>query len=182
VNKKVRWRKKTETGKEAQREKSLPKEYTWEGQGAKREKKKGRSTGGIRGVKLRIKEKRQEKGEKGCMERKVHRGNKWWKIMVIYSKEVKTTRRRVENGMKENREGNRRKRSKKLGREEGGWEKKIQKQRRKCRGEETDGTDRRKWMGSVERGQTRGRRRGNSDRLRNSERRSMGKSTRSQNR
>jgi hypothetical protein len=55
-------------------------------------------------VKLGIKEKRQEKGEKGCMERKVHRGNKWWKIMTIYSKEVKTTRRRVENGMKENRE------------------------------------------------------------------------------
>jgi hypothetical protein len=98
VNKKVRWIKKTETGKEAQREKSLPKEYTWEGQGAKREKKKGRSTGGIiTGVKLGIKEKRQEKGEKGCMERKVHRDNKWWKIMTIHSKGVKTTRRRVEN-------------------------------------------------------------------------------------
>jgi hypothetical protein len=35
-------------------------------------------------VKLGIKEKRQEKGEKeGCMERKVHMGNKWWKIMTI---------------------------------------------------------------------------------------------------
>jgi hypothetical protein len=105
VNKKVRWIKKTETGKEAQREKSLPKEYTWEGQGAKREKKKERSTGGIiTGVKLGVKEKRQEKGEKGRMERKVHRGNKWWKIMTIYSKEVKTTRGRIENGMKENKE------------------------------------------------------------------------------
>jgi hypothetical protein len=45
----------------------------WEDEGAKREKKKGRATGGIiTGVKLGIKEKRQEKGEEeGCMERKV---------------------------------------------------------------------------------------------------------------
>jgi hypothetical protein len=54
-------------------EKSLPKEYKWEGQGAKREKKKGRATGGITiGVKLGFNEKRQEKKEEeGCMERKV---------------------------------------------------------------------------------------------------------------
>jgi hypothetical protein len=47
-------------------------EYKWKGQGAKREKKKGRVTGGIiTGVKLGIKEKRQENGEEeGCMERK----------------------------------------------------------------------------------------------------------------
>jgi hypothetical protein len=45
--------KKTETGKEAQRGKSLPKEFKWE----------GRATGGIiTGVKLGIKEKRQKKG------------------------------------------------------------------------------------------------------------------------
>jgi hypothetical protein len=78
-----------------------------------------------------------------------------------------------------------RKTSKKLGKGEGGWEKKIQKQGGKCR-EETDEMDRRKWMGSVEREQTRGRRRGmdpyNSDRLRNSERRSMGRSRRIHNR
>jgi hypothetical protein len=91
-----------ETGKEALRGKSLPKEYKWEGPGAKREKKKGRATGGIiTGVKLRIKEKGEEEG---CMERKVHIGNKWWKIMTIYSKEMKTTRRRIEDVMKENRE------------------------------------------------------------------------------
>jgi hypothetical protein len=43
-------------------EKLLPKKHKWEGQGAKREKKKGRATGGvIRGMKLGIKEKRQEK-------------------------------------------------------------------------------------------------------------------------
>jgi hypothetical protein len=59
----------------------------------------------ITGVKLGIKEKRQEKREEeGCMERKVHIGNKWWKIMTIYSKKMKTTRRRVEDVMKENRE------------------------------------------------------------------------------
>jgi hypothetical protein len=55
-------------------------------------------------VKLGIKEKREEKGEEqGCMERKVHIGNKWWKIMTVYSKEVKTTRRHVQDAMKENR-------------------------------------------------------------------------------
>jgi hypothetical protein len=48
-------------------------------------------------VKLGIKEKRQEKREEeGYMERKVHIDNKWWKIMIIYSKEMKTTRRRVD--------------------------------------------------------------------------------------
>jgi hypothetical protein len=54
---------------------------------------------------LGIKEKRQEKGEEEiCMERKVHIGNKWWKIMTKYSKEMKTTRGRIEDAMKENRE------------------------------------------------------------------------------
>jgi hypothetical protein len=86
---------------------------------------------------------------------------------------------------------NRKKRSKQLGRGEGGWEKKIQRQGGKCREEETDGIDRRKSMGSIERDQTRRRRRGmdlyiqqvgNNDTLRNSERRSMGKSRRIQNR
>jgi hypothetical protein len=56
-------------------------------------------------VKLGIKEKRQEKRQdEGCMEWKVHIGNKWWKIMITYNKEMKTTRRRVEDAMKENRE------------------------------------------------------------------------------
>jgi hypothetical protein len=35
-------------------------------------------------VKLGIKEKQQEKEEEeGCMERKVHIGNKWWKITTL---------------------------------------------------------------------------------------------------
>jgi hypothetical protein len=52
-------------------------------------------------VKLGIKEKRQVKvEEEECMERKVHVGNKWWKIKAIYSKEMNTTR----TTMKENRE------------------------------------------------------------------------------
>jgi hypothetical protein len=74
---------------------------------AKRGKKKGRAAGGIiTGVKLGNKEKRQkEKGEEeGCMERNVQIGNKWWKIMTIYSKDMKTTRRSVQDTMKENRE------------------------------------------------------------------------------
>jgi hypothetical protein len=76
--------------KVAQRGKSLSKEYKWEGQVTKKEKKKGRATGGmITGVKLGIKEKRQEKEEEGCMERKVHIGNKWWKILTIHNYTVK---------------------------------------------------------------------------------------------
>jgi hypothetical protein len=66
---------KTETGKGAQRGKSLSKKYKWEGQGIKKEKKKERATGEIiTEVKLWIREKRKEKGEEeGCMERKVHK-------------------------------------------------------------------------------------------------------------
>jgi hypothetical protein len=63
-----------------------------------------RATGGIiTGVKLRIKEKRYEKREEeACMERKVHIGNKWWKTRTIYSKQMKTTRKRIEDAMNEN--------------------------------------------------------------------------------
>jgi hypothetical protein len=43
---------------------------------------------------LGIKEKRHEKvKEGGCMERNIQIGNKWWKIMTIYSKEMKRCRR-----------------------------------------------------------------------------------------
>jgi hypothetical protein len=83
-------------------------------------------------VKLGIKETRQEKGEEeGCMERDVHIGNKSWKIMTIYSRgednkkrcrrynERKQRRRMYPHGTGLQRE-NRRKRSKKLGRGEGG--------------------------------------------------------------
>jgi hypothetical protein len=160
VNKKV----------DGQRKRKPEKKRKGEGQGAKREKEKGRVTGGIiTGVKLGIKEKRQEKGGEGCMERKVHIGNKWWKIRTRYSKEMednkKTCRRRKRKQGRSYTLGRgiqrekRRKRSKKLGRGEGAWEKKIQRQGGKCRGEETDGMDRRKWMGGIEREQTRGRRR-----------------------
>jgi hypothetical protein len=44
---------------------------------------------------------------------------------------------------------------KKLGR----WEKKIQRQGGECRGEDTDGMDRRKWVGGIERKETTRRRR-----------------------
>jgi hypothetical protein len=67
------------------------------------------------------------------MEGKVHIGNKWWKILTIYSKEMKTSRRRVENDERKQarlytlgrglQRENRRKRSKKLGKEnlKTGW-------------------------------------------------------------
>jgi hypothetical protein len=85
--------------------------------------------------------------------------------MTIYSKDIKTTRGGVKGTRKENREDrillgggdfNRRK-------EERGarnWEEEREDGKRKCRGEETDGMDRRKWMGGIERQQTGGRRRG----------------------
>jgi hypothetical protein len=83
--------------KNERKEKLLPKEYKWECQGEKLGKKKGRTAWGvITGVKMEIKEKRQEKEEEGCMERK--------KIMTIYSKKMKTTVRGVEDTMKENRQ------------------------------------------------------------------------------
>jgi hypothetical protein len=72
-------------------DKTLPKDYKWKSQWAKREKKKGRATEGIiTGVKLGVKEKSQERGEEGCMERNVHIGNEWWKILRVYSKEMRT--------------------------------------------------------------------------------------------
>jgi hypothetical protein len=108
----------------------------------KKRKEKGRATGRIiTGVKLGTKEKRQEKGEEeGYMERKVDISSKWRKIMAIYSRE-KTCRKR--NERKQERSytlgwglqwENRRKISKKLEREEGGWGKKTQRQNGKCRG------------------------------------------------
>jgi hypothetical protein len=87
-------------------ERTLPKEYKWERQWAKRERKRGRAAGGIiTGVKLGIEEKRKEKGEEeGYMERNVHIDNEWWKIVTVYSKEMRKTTRRVENTMKMDRE------------------------------------------------------------------------------
>jgi hypothetical protein len=87
-------------------ERTLPKEYKWEGQWAKRERKRGRAAGGIiTGVKLGIEEKQKEKGEEeGYMERNVHIDNEWWKIVTVYSKEMRKTTRRVENTMKMDRE------------------------------------------------------------------------------
>jgi hypothetical protein len=116
----------------------------WEGQGA-REKTKRKSYRGIITV-VKLGTKGTKKGEEeGCMERKVHIGNKWWKIMVIYSKEIKT-RRGVEDAMKENREdrislegdfkGRIGERGARNWGGEGGWKKKIQRQGGKCRGEE----------------------------------------------
>jgi hypothetical protein len=105
------------------------------------------------------------------MERKVNIGNKWWKIMTIYSKEVKTIRTRVEDAMKENREEckligrglqreNRRKRSKKWGRGKGDGKRKFKNKVENLEGKRLMELIEKKCMGSVEREQTRGRRRG----------------------
>jgi hypothetical protein len=57
--------------------KSLPKEYKWEAQGAKREKKKGSAPRGIMtGVNWGLKKSGKNGKEEGCIERKVHMGNK----------------------------------------------------------------------------------------------------------
>jgi hypothetical protein len=73
---------------------------------------------------------------------------------------------------------NRRKRSMKLGRGEGGWENKIQ-----SKVENAEGKRLMEWIEEIERGMDLYRYQGrNSDRLRNSERRSMGRGRRIQNR
>jgi hypothetical protein len=78
----------------------LPEEYKWECQGSKRGKKE------VLEVKLAIKKKRQEKGEEeGRLEKYVLIGNKWWKIMTTYNKEMKKTTRGVDDTIKESREG-----------------------------------------------------------------------------
>jgi hypothetical protein len=67
--------------------------------GKKRKEKGKRLRGNNDRGEIWIKEKRQEMREEGCMERKVHIGNKWWKIMTIYSRDEdnkKTCRRRKE--------------------------------------------------------------------------------------
>jgi hypothetical protein len=101
-------------------------------------------------VKLGIKEKGEEEG---CMERNIYTYRQYVvKIMTIYSKEMKTTIRGVEDTIKENREeckilggdfngriGERGARN--WGERRGRWEKKIQRHGGKCRSEETDGID-----------------------------------------
>jgi hypothetical protein len=84
------------------------------------------------------------------MERNVLIGNKCWKTMTIYRKEMKKTARGVEETIKENREEcmlmggdfNWRmgEKEQEIVNRRGGWEKEIQRQGRKCRGEETDGS------------------------------------------
>jgi hypothetical protein len=111
-------------------EKTLPKEYKWEGQWSKREKKKGRAPGGIiTGVKLGMEEKRQEKGEEGCMERNVHIGNEWWKIVTGNNKTDRGHNEGGQGRMHARERGlqrvNRRKRSKKLGRRGGDGKRKF---------------------------------------------------------
>jgi hypothetical protein len=72
VKKKVDGQKKLKSEKK-QKGESRYRKSTNGNVGRQKEKKKGSATGG------------QEKGgEEGCMERKVHIGNKCWKIITIY--------------------------------------------------------------------------------------------------
>jgi hypothetical protein len=48
--------------------------------------------------------------------------------------------------------GESKKEEQEIGKRIEGWEEKIQRQGGKCRGEETDGMDRRKWMGGIQQG------------------------------
>jgi hypothetical protein len=136
------------------------------------------------------------------MERKVHIGNKWWKIMTIYSKKIKTTRKRVEDAMKENRED-----CIFLGRDFSGriaergtrnWEEERGDGKRNSK-DKVENTERKRLMEWIEgdgwevlNGNKQGDEEGewtytymkqgkNSDRLRNNEQRRMGKSRRIQN-
>jgi hypothetical protein len=67
----------------------------------KKRKEKGNNNRGETGDQR----KESRKGRrKGCMERDVHIANEWWKILRVYSKEMRITTRRVENTMKKDRE------------------------------------------------------------------------------
>jgi N-acetyl-beta-hexosaminidase len=74
------------------------------------------------------------------MERNVLIGNKWWKTMTMYSKEMKTTGREDCMLMGGDFNGRMGEKEQEIGNRRGGWEKEIQRQGRKCRGGETDGS------------------------------------------
>ena len=97
-------------GKEWKNLKSkLPKEYKWKCEEAKRNNKKGRAKGGIiTGVRKEIEEV-EEKGVKervGVQQRIVKLGTKEWKIMGIYSREIKETIKNIEELVKPTEESN----------------------------------------------------------------------------
>ncbi|KAH0810075.1 hypothetical protein GEV33_012716 [Tenebrio molitor] len=89
-------------------EKRMPREFEWKCQYAERESKKGRAKGGIiMGVKKGLEEENGSgvKEERGFMERTVKRKQRKWRIVTIYSRSMKETKRIIEERVKEQEEG-----------------------------------------------------------------------------
>ncbi|KAH0818251.1 hypothetical protein GEV33_004540 [Tenebrio molitor] len=86
----------------------MPREFEWKCQYAERESKKGRAKGGIiMGVKKGLEEENGSgvKEERGFMERTVKRKQRKWRIVTIYSRSMKETKRIIEERVKEQEEG-----------------------------------------------------------------------------
>jgi hypothetical protein len=89
-------------------ERKMPREFEWKCQYAERESKKGRVKGGIiMGVKKGLEEENgsEAKEERGFMERTVKRKQRKWRIVTIYSRSMKETKRIIEERVKEQEEG-----------------------------------------------------------------------------
>jgi exonuclease III len=89
-------------------ERRMPREFEWKCQYADRESKKGRAKGGIiMGVKKGLEEENgsDAKEERGFMERTVNRKQRKWRIVTIYSRSMKETKRIIEERVKEQEEG-----------------------------------------------------------------------------
>jgi hypothetical protein len=89
-------------------EKRMPREFEWKCQYAERESKKGRAKGGIiMGVKKGLEEENGSgvKEERGFMERTVKRKQRKWRIVTVYSRSMKETKRIIEERVKEQEEG-----------------------------------------------------------------------------
>ncbi|WP_165351365.1 hypothetical protein, partial [Enterobacter cloacae complex sp. 2DZ2F20B] len=79
-------------------EETLPQEYVWECQGATKEKKKGRASGGIvMGIRKEMQE--LEKGsnnKNGLMKKVIQLDNNRWEIITVYSKKMEETKINIE--------------------------------------------------------------------------------------
>jgi hypothetical protein len=88
--------------------KRMPREFERKCQHAERESKKGRAKGGIiMGVKKGLEEENgtEAKEERRFMERTVKRKQRKWRIVTIYSRSMKETKRIIEERVKEQEEG-----------------------------------------------------------------------------
>ena len=85
----------------------LPNSFNWKCQLAKKEKNKGRASGGIiTGVKKRITERDTQEENSDIQKRKIEIQGNIWRIITVYSRDMKKTRENIEDaigGMKEER-------------------------------------------------------------------------------